>query len=123
MFDKENYWRYRKAGLRVPGAPAPRFYPKGTDVEYTTREDNVALYPNDAGGHMARVRGKLTFLNRKDSRRKSVSRHFTKPNHGTKGLHAVNDPKQDDYRRDGLTNYQRVIRQRSLSGRVARDAK
>ena len=113
MFDKAKYWKRRADGERGQDKVAETFIPKGSNVEYATREGEKRLYPNDEGSYMRRIKGRgIVMFNRKDARRRIFDRHFTK--HGFKG-HAVNDPKQSDWRRDGLTNHERMLQRKATA--------
>lgn len=58
-----------------------KVYAKGEEIKYINREGEEALYPNAQGQHLVRVQGKgLTYLSRKEARRKSRSHPATKKN-------------------------------------------
>lgn len=88
--DKNEYRRRRSERLRGQGdLMKPTIYPKGTTVlkhspdgskimRYERGELVEATVPNDLGRRMVTIKGKLTYQNRKEFRRKKVSRLFTK---------------------------------------------
>lgn len=88
--DKAEYQERRARGLRGQGDPPKRkFYPKGAPVlKRGPNDDPIMRYehgklvdatlPNDEGHHAVSIKGKLTYLNRNESRRRQVSRLFTK---------------------------------------------
>lgn len=114
--DKGEYRRRRSEGLRGRGdLTKPTIYPKGTTVlKYSPDGNKIMRYehgelveatvPNALGRHMVTIRGKLTYQNRSESRRRQVSRLFTK--HGFKP--DVNPPK---FQHPGtmLSNHQRNL--------------
>lgn len=88
--DKSEYRRRRSEGLRGQrDLIKPTIYPKGTTVlkhspdgskimRYENGEMVEATVPNGLGRHMVTIRHKLTYQNRSESRRRQVSRLFTK---------------------------------------------
>ncbi len=79
-FDKQAYWNRRRAGERGQEPVEHKFYPKGTKVAYTTREDKESEYPNAEGKVFARTKQGPVALSRKDARRRVTDRDYTKPN-------------------------------------------
>jgi hypothetical protein len=108
--DKAVYWQRRKDGQRGQEDVLVKFYPKGTVVLYTRKskrqadgscsEPVEAEYPNASGMHMVRVRSKgLTYLSRREARKRAVVHAYTKPNYGYQKkklgtVHAVSQPGQ-----------------------------
>lgn len=106
-FDKDEYWKNRKAGKRGQGEP--------TKIEVT---DDAK-----SGEHMVQVGTSLSFVNRQTARRQanvrnryyagkddSVGKPFT-----AKGVRHSNGRKEFEPSQDpNETNHQRVLRQRKL---------
>lgn len=59
-----------KTRKEIPGV---KFYPKGEEVPYTTREGKKANYVNNDGEHLVRMFSGNKLVNRKDYRRAKMS--------------------------------------------------
>lgn len=81
MFNKQEYWNRRRAGERGQENPSIKPYPKGAKVPYTNREGDIADYPNAEGKILVRDAKGYVALNRKEARRRSTDRDYTKPNY------------------------------------------
>lgn len=109
-----------------------RFYPKGEEVKYITREGEEASYPNARGSHLVRIPGKgLQYLSRKEARRKSKSNPATKKNYGYQNdklgfVHTVGKTEVRPRRPSGISNHiahreRQIIREMQRTGKSRDD--
>lgn len=106
MFDEAEYWRRRNKGLRGQGIKiSPIFIPKGESVTWLKPDGRIVEVLNSEGSHAKVVNKRMVMLNRPESRRRQVSRFFTKT--GFKS-HEVVEPKFKPSHPPSLTNNQRM---------------